>query len=479
MGFLGNGIFIQITASRTDPSKQAYVDVYSIVISFQVAMTGSSHDDIHTSSDCASSSPCIEQANSQSSVLPTVDSIHTKSALSHLRAASTQHTADSSTTPQFRLRSFPRPAFPTFSPKSSPPSILPHQNSTPLDPVTSASIHSPHMTGIGQISLNDKTTPSDPPSRAFSAEEDDSLTFLQQMICGGLAGITEHVSIFPIDTVKTRMQSYVGIRDSPNAGMLHTTRAIVAGDGVRALWRGVSAVLLSAGPAHALYFATYENVCQYLMRRSWSNSTERSKNPLATSLAGASATVVCDGVMTPLDVVKQRMQLASRGAYAGAYACTKHVYVNHGFRAFFAGYKATLLMNVPFTAVHFTGYEMAKQAILNWRGIDSSQYSASSHCAAGACAGAVAAAASNPLDVVKTRLQTQGEIGARRYRGVLDTLRSIRVEEGPAGFLRGIRARVLFHIPAAAISWTTYEFFKHVLKTTGLDRDSPANSAYT
>lgn len=71
----------------------------------------------------------------------------------------------------------------------------------------------------------------------------------------------------------------------------------------------------------------------------------------------------------------------------------------------------TLLINVPFKPVNSTGYENAKQAIVTRRGIYSSRYSASSPCAAVACAGAVVATISDVLDVVKGRLLTQREIG--------------------------------------------------------------------
>lgn len=293
--------------------------------------------------------------------------------------------------------------------------------------------------------------------------------------------------MYPIDTVKTRMQSYVAIRD--HASVFHTARTIVSTEGLSALWRGVSAVALSAGPAHAFYFATYEYVRAFLTRSfqnqtpnlspdTSSHSQSSHVNPVATALAGACATVVNDGIMTPLDVVKQRMQITSRagGGYSSVWQCMRNVYVHHGVAAFFAGYKATLLMNVPFTATYFTGYELTKRLILDFRHIDDNQFSASSHCIAGAFAGAVASAATNPLDVVKTRLQTQGEVGARRYRGLLDALRVIRDEEGLAGLMRGVRPRVLFHIPAAAICWTTYEFCKHLFKQAAVAADgSPAS----
>lgn len=326
------------------------------------------------------------------------------------------------------------------------------------------------------------------PERAFCPEDDDTLTSFQVMTAGALAGITEHVAMYPIDTVKTRMQSYVAIRH--HSSVFHTARSIVSTEGLSALWRGVSAVALSAGPAHALYFATYEYVRTFLTRSlqnpnlnftSDTPSLPQSShlNPVATALAGVCATVVNDGIMTPLDVVKQRMQITSRsvGGYSSVWQCMRNVYVNHGIGAFFAGFRATLLMNVPFTATYFTGYEFAKRLILDFRQIDVNHFSASSHCIAGGFAGAIASAATTPLDVVKTRLQTQGEIGARRYRGLLDALRVIRDEEGFQGLMRGVRPRILFHIPAAAVCWTTYEFCKHLFKQSAVAADgSPPSS---
>lgn len=297
-------------------------------------------------------------------------------------------------------------------------------------------------------------------AQVFCAEDDEELSVAQHMIAGAVAGMTEHMAMFPVDTVKTRMQSYMAVRDYANASMASATRSIVGAEGVRALWRGVGAVAISAGPAHALYFATYEAVREATAP---SHRIDGEVHAVATAFAGVCATVVNDGVMTPLDVVKQRMQLCGKQVYGSVYECVKHVYEHHGVGAFFAGYRATLVMNVPFTAVYFCGYESAKRLILRWRGLKEGQFSGSSHCVAGAIAGACAAASTNPLDVVKTRLQTQGEVGARRYGGLAHALRSIGAEEGAGGLMRGVRARVLFHVPAAAMCWSTYELCKHAM----------------
>ncbi|CAN8072024.1 unnamed protein product [Agarophyton chilense] len=279
------------------------------------------------------------------------------------------------------------------------------------------------------------------------------------MVAGAAAGMAEHMAMFPVDTVKTRMQSYIGLRDYARGGVARTARALVSGEGVRALWRGVGAVALSAGPAHALYFATFEAVRRAGGDKDNGETTEWTVMG-ATAAAGVCATVVSDGVMTPLDVVKQRMQLCGREVYSTVAQCTRTVYRQHGVGAFFAGYGATLVMNVPFAAVYVSAYEAVKRAL---RAQQEEELSARKHCVAGAAAGGLAAATTNPLDVARTRLQTQGEVGARRYGGLTDALRRIAVEEGARGLLSGVRARVLFHAPAAAICWTTYELSKRAM----------------
>lgn len=302
-------------------------------------------------------------------------------------------------------------------------------------------------------------TPSKRP-RVFDVEDDEELSPLQHMLAGAAAGMTEHIFMYPVDTVKTKMQSYVAARDFSGWGVMNAARSIVAKDGARGLWRGVGAVALSAGPAHALYFATYE-AC-----KKWGMKGRKDVTPFVAGLSGVFATISLDGIMTPMDVVKQRMQLASRKAYPSVFQSIKSIYQNHGLTAFYAGYKTTLIMNVPFTAMYFAGYESAKSFILDWNEITDEDFSAASHCAAGAIAGTTAASITNPLDVVKTRLQTQGEVGARRYRGMWHALRTIKMEEGWKGLLRGIVPRVLFHAPAAAVCWTTYEFCKHLMDSS-------------
>ncbi len=53
------------------------------------------------------------------------------------------------------------------------------------------------------------------------------------------------------------------------------------------------------------------------------------------------------------------------------------------------------------------------------------------------------------------------------YRGAFDAATTIWMQRGPAGFFRGVQARVLYQMPATALSWSVYELFKFALSIEG------------
>jgi solute carrier family 25 iron transporter 28/37 len=42
-------------------------------------------------------------------------------------------------------------------------------------------------------------------------------------------------------------------------GIVHAIQRIRTTEGAQAMWRGISSMVIGAGPSHALYFATYEH----------------------------------------------------------------------------------------------------------------------------------------------------------------------------------------------------------------------------
>ena len=71
----------------------------------------------------------------------------------------------------------------------------------------------------------------------------------------------------------------------------------------------------------------------------------------------------------------------------------------------------------------------------------------------GVCSALAAAVATQPFDVVKTRMMTQAASTAVPYKGVGDCVLSMWRSEGPASFYRGLRQRSLYSGPLWAIQF--------------------------
>jgi hypothetical protein len=129
-------------------------------------------------------------------------------------------------------------------------------------------------------------------------------------------------------------------------------------------------------------------------------------------------------------------------------------------------------MNIPFQASHFIVYE-AMQKLTNEKG----EYNPASHIVSGGMAGAVAAIVTMPLDVCKTLLNTQEAgvlkvLNTGKVVGMVRAAKTVYNLAGFSGYFQGVRARVLYQVPATAIAWSVYEFFKHFLTMGAREQQS-------
>jgi len=277
------------------------------------------------------------------------------------------------------------------------------------------------------------------------------------MAAGAIAGAMEHLCMYPVDTVKTRMQA-VQPGQPVYSSVIEGFTSIVYKEGIPRLYRGVSAIVLAALPSHAIYFGTYE-FCKskLIVGRDLSDH-----NHDVHALSGAMAQIAHDAVVTPVDVVKQRMQLYG-SQFTNVRNVVSSIIQKEGIGTFYASYPTTLIMNVPFISAHFVTYEFLKKYLESFTG-ESTYVDKSSpiiHMVAGAGAGALGGLVSNPFDVIKTRIQTDAL--PVKMRSLFGAFRHILAIEGVSGFTNGLSARVLYFTPSAAICWTTYEAMKRVL----------------
>lgn len=293
------------------------------------------------------------------------------------------------------------------------------------------------------------------------------------MLAGAAAGIMEHCVMYPVDSVKTRMQS---LRPCPKATYRSIPEALykmIRYEGMLRPVRGMSAVVTGAGPAHALYFSCYEK-----MKRVFSRTEHGSKNPLAQALAGSMATVLHDAIMNPAEVVKQRMQMYN-SPYRNSWECLLKVWNVEGPRAFYRSYVTQLTMNIPFQSIHFMTYEYMQELTNSER-----TYNPKAHVVSGAVAGAFAAAVTTPLDVCKTLLNTQEKRTLHVARqsqidGLVSAVVTVYRFRGARGYFQGLQARIVYQMPSTAIAWSVYEFFKFLINERRLSDGMPSAPVIT
>jgi len=124
----------------------------------------------------------------------------------------------------------------------------------------------------------------------------------------------------------------------------------------------------------------------------------------------------------------------------------------------------TVARDIPFSVTYFLSYEAFRTIQQSYHGgsEENDKLGMGNHMIAGATAAATAVAVTNPLDLVKTRLQTQGALEKARYSSIPDCFKRIMLEEGIRGFYKGFVPRLLYLCPSAALTFSLYEHFKKV-----------------
>ncbi|KAI5312548.1 hypothetical protein L3X38_041721 [Prunus dulcis] len=270
--------------------------------------------------------------------------------------------------------------------------------------------------------------------------------FYDGVIAGGAAGVFVEAALYPIDTIKTRLQ------------VAHAGGKIV----LKGLYSGLAGNLAGVLPASAIFVGVYEPMKQKLLK-----ALPENLSALAHLTAGAIAGAASSVVRVPTEVVKQRMQTAQ---FSSAPDAVRLILAKEGFKGLYAGYGSFLLRDLPFDAVQFCIYEQLRIGfkLAARRDLNDPEVAM-----IGAFAGAVTGAITTPLDVIKTRLMVQGS--ENQYRGIYDCVRTIMRDEGSPALWKGIGPRVLWIGIGGSIFFGVLERTKQILEERR--RDLELNSS--
>ncbi|CAN9440883.1 unnamed protein product [Alternaria alternata] len=279
----------------------------------------------------------------------------------------------------------------------------------------------------------------------------------------------------PLDLIKTRLQAG---KSAQNVEATIATGAVTASQGYKGqfenagtLVRGATAPILTYGALNALLFMTYNRTLSLL-----NDSPASPQNFSKVFLAGATGGLASFVVSAPTELVKCRAQVAT-SATTTSWSVARDVWKAEGIRGLYYGGGITSVRDAVGYGFYFWSYELSKQA---WSSPDDSdRETAMKVLLCGGLAGVITWASIFPLDVIKTRLQTQvlhapvqhGEqsslLGAETPRTRLSSVEIARQAyrtEGAGVFFRGLGICSIRAFVVNAVQWAVYEWMMKMLQ---------------
>ncbi|CDW57758.1 S adenosylmethionine mitochondrial carrier [Trichuris trichiura] len=258
--------------------------------------------------------------------------------------------------------------------------------------------------------------------------------FFASLFSGAFAGLTVDLALYPLDTLKTRLQSSAGLMSS---------------GGFKSLYAGLPSIAIGSAPGSALFFLTYEFV-------------KGASSGWVPSHSGSHMLAACCGefvaclVRVPTEVIKQRSQ-AKPAASVGKVAAS--ILASSGPAGLYRGFVATVSREIPFSCIQFPLWESLKG---HWSQVQKKPLKSWQSATCGSLAGAIAGALTTPLDMAKTRVMLSNKIQGQS-NGVISVLVDAWRHQGFASLFAGVVPRVLWLTIGGFVFLGSYDFANSLL----------------
>ncbi|KAL5221854.1 hypothetical protein ABZP36_026567 [Zizania latifolia] len=352
-------------------------------------------------------------------------------------------------------------------------------------------------------------------SAAAAASADQELGMAERALSAAGAAFVSAIIVNPLDVAKTRLQAQAAgvpyyqpsqmasfgpdailsdFRCSPSCtrgvifgsepvcppdcfqykGTLDVFLKVVRQEGFGRLWRGTNAGLALAVPTVGIYLPCYD------LFRNWIEDFTRSNapglTPYAPLVAGSVARSLACIACSPIELARTRMQAYKEfrpgvkppgmwktllGVLSPLASSNQNA---QNYRALWTGVGAQLARDVPFSAICWSTLEPIRRKLLGIVGEEGDAASVlGANFAAGFVAGSLAAGATCPLDVAKTRRQIEKDTQKAMRMTTRQTLADIWSSGGLKGLFTGVGPRVARAGPSVGIVISFYEVVKYAL----------------
>uniref|UniRef100_A0AAQ5X5S9 Solute carrier family 25 member 14 n=2 Tax=Amphiprion TaxID=80969 RepID=A0AAQ5X5S9_AMPOC len=250
-------------------------------------------------------------------------------------------------------------------------------------------------------------------------------------IYGGMASIVAEFGTFPIDLTKTRLQvqgqsQYTEVR---YRGMFHALFRIGKEEGIRALYSGISPALLRQASYGTIKIGTYNSLKRLFV------SHPEDETMVINVFCGVVSGVLSSSLANPTDVLKIRMQAQGSLLQGSMMSNFINIYQTEGTRGLWRGVIPTAQRAAIVVGVELPVYDITKKHLLR-SGLMGDTILA--HFISSFTCGLAGALASNPVDVVRTRMMNQRVLsGSPMYKGTLDGVMQTWRNEGFFALYKG------------------------------------------
>ncbi|KAE8211180.1 hypothetical protein CF327_g5042 [Tilletia walkeri] len=212
--------------------------------------------------------------------------------------------------------------------------------------------------------------------------------------------------------------------------------------------------------------------------------TSDSKNPVPTFTltdyskflaAGGLCATITHGMMTPIDVVKTRIQLEPQGKKVGMLTMARNIVASEGTKGLLTGFGATAVGYLVQGGLKFAGYEFWKRQFVIMAGDPETaeKYRTAIYLTGASIAEIFATAALTPLEAARIRMVSQ-----RGYASnLMAALTKMTAHEGVAGLYAGIIPILCKQVPYAIGQFTTNEFMHELVEKSLADKKALEQSS--
>ncbi|KAI0397941.1 mitochondrial carrier [Xylariaceae sp. FL0594] len=277
----------------------------------------------------------------------------------------------------------------------------------------------------------------------MSSQQNEKPSALRSIIAGAMAGAVEISITYPAEFAKTRTQ---------------LNRRLAAGEKVpwppfgRQWYAGCTTLIIGNSTKAAIRFVSFEQYKKLLADAEGNVSGPR--NVLAGFGAGMTESLLA---VTPTESIKTTLiddRKSARPRMRGFLDAVPIIARERGIRGFFQGFVPTTARQSANSAVRFGSYTSLKQLAESYTAPGEKLGTVATF-AIGSLAGAITVAVTQPLDTIKTRMQS---IEARQvYGNGARCMQMIFKQEGLLTFWSGALPRLARLVVSGGIVFTMYE----------------------